>query len=370
MNIGIDARILERKMTGIGRSLYTFLDMLPNYDKENKYYLFSYKGIDLHNDFYKNVTTGRRFINQKFYAPFWLNFVLPKFLKKNKIDVFFSANQILPLYKIKGIKYILTLNDVIYKVNKTFHPLVYRLYLSFFAFFSVKNSDVIVTISKYSKEDILRYYNVNEEKIKVIYLAAEKKFKPMDLSASQKQDIRKKYNLPENIVLYLGVIENRKNIVGILKTADIISKTNIKLNFLLVGRIGYGGKQLITEIEKRDNVIYMEHIPDDLLSIIYNVSFAFIFPSYYEGFGYPPLEAMQTGLPVLTSNTTSLVEIVEDGGILLDPNDSEAFAKKLVELFENKEYYKEVKNKGIRQASKFSIESTTTQLVEVFNLFN
>ena len=369
MNIGIDARILERKMTGIGRSLYTFLDVLPSYDKKNKYYLFSYDKIDLHKDFYKNVTTGRSFINQKFYAPFWLNFVLPKFLKKNKIDVFFSANQILPLYRIKGIKYILTLNDVIYKVDKSFHPLIYRLYLSFFAYFSVINSHSIVTISEYSKKDILRYYNVNEEKIKVIYLAAEKKFKQMDFNESQKQDIRKKYNLPENIVLYLGVIENRKNIKGILKTADIISNTNIKLNFLLVGRIGYGGNELIDEIQKRENVSYMEHIPDDLLSIIYNVSFAFIFPSYYEGFGYPPLEAMQTGLPVLTSNTTSLVEIVEDGGITLDPDDSQAFANQLALLFENKEYYEEFKNKGIKQASKFNIESTTTKLVEIFNSF-
>lgn len=369
MNIGIDVRILERKMTGIGRILYTFLNSLPAFDKRNKYYLFSYEGIDVNKEFYVNISTGKGILPQKIYAPIWFNFILPRHLKENQIDIFFSANQILPFLKVSRVKYVVMLNDVIYKVDKTFHPLIYRLYLSFFAFFSIKNSDLILTISEYSKKDILKSYDVNEEKIKVVYLAAEKKFKPLDLSDSDKSELRKKYSLPENIVLYLGVIENRKNIAGILKTAELIKAQGLDLTFLIVGRIGYGGKEILNEIRKRSNVIYMEHIPDELLSKIYNLSFAFIFPSLYEGFGYPPLEAMQSGLPVLSSNTTSLLEVIDDGGILLNPKDSEGFAVELKRLFTDKEYYNSIRSKGIEQASKFNIESTTTKLVEIFNSF-
>lgn len=367
MNIGIDVRILERKMTGIGRILYTFLNSLPAFDKVNKYYLFSYEGIDFNKEFFVHITTGKGILPQKIYAPIWFNFILPKHLKENNIDIFFSANQILPFHKVSQVKYVVMLNDVIYKVDKSFHPLIYRLYLSFFAFFSTKNSDLILTISEYSKKDILKYYDLNEQKIKVVYLAAEKKFKPLNLSDSEKSELRKKFKLPENTVLYLGVVENRKNIKGILKTADSIKAHGLDLTFLIIGRIGYGGKEIINEIRKRSNVIYMEHIPDELLSKIYNLSFAFIFPSYYEGFGYPPLEAMQSGLPVLCSNTTSLLEVIDDGGILLDPNDSEGFAIELKRLFNNKEYYNHCRSKAIDRAAKFSIESTTSKLVEIFN---
>jgi glycosyltransferase involved in cell wall biosynthesis len=370
MNIGVDARILERKMTGIGRSLNTFLNELPNFDKKNKYFLFSYERLNFNNSFFQNVTTGRSIIPQKLFAPIWMNFVLPKYLKKNKIDLFFSANQVVPIRKVKKTKYILVLNDVIYKVDKSFHPFIYRKYLQFFAYFSVKNSDLIITISEYSKRDILKYYKVKEEKIKVVYLAAEKKFRPLNLSENQRTEIRKSLGLSEYIILYLGMIENRKNISGILSIADKLGGHRTDLKFLLIGKIGYGGKKLLKEINRRTNVVYMQHIDDNLLNKIFNISFVFLFPSFYEGFGYPPLEAMQSGLPVLSSNTTSLVEIVNNGGLMHSPEDYDSFKADILRLLEDKNYYNEIKQKGFEQAKKFNILSTTKDLVEIFNSFN
>jgi glycosyltransferase involved in cell wall biosynthesis len=367
MNIGIDARILERKMTGIGRFLKTFLTELPAIDKQNKYYLFTYDSINIHDDFYTNIQTVKGFLPQKLFSPIWCNFILPRYLKKNKIDLFFSANQLIPLIKIKNIKYIFVLHDVIYKVDKTFHPLVYRKYLQFFTYFSIKSSDLIITVSEYSKQDILKYYKVKENKIKVIYQAVDEEFKILNLADDEKKEIKKRLNLPEHIILYVGVIENRKNITGILRIADEVYKKDKDIKFVLIGKIGYGGEKLFEKIQTRENVVYLGNVEDQLLKKIYNISSVFLFPSFYEGFGFPPLEAMKSGLPVVSSNNASLKEIIDSGGLLHEPDDYNSFVQDIFKLIGDKKFYLEVRNNGIERAKIFNINHTAKELVNAFN---
>lgn len=367
MNIGIDARILERKMTGIGRFLHTFLAELKLIDQENNYFLFTYEKIRIDESYFNLVTTGNSILPQKIFAPFWMNFILPRKLKQNKIDVFFSVNQLTPIVKVRGVKFILVLHDVIYKVDKSFHPWIYRKYLEFFTFFSIRKSDVIVTVSNFSKSDILRFYKVPDEKIKVVYQAAEPLFKPDELSLHEANKIKGELKLSSKIVLYLGMIENRKNIDTIIKVADELVTYQNEISLLIIGKIGYGGKKILTEIEKRKNIKYIAHIDDQLLKKIYNISFVFLFPSYYEGFGYPPLEAMQSGLPVLASNNTSLKEIINNGGILHDPNDYRSFSQDIINLLNDPVLYNSLKKRGIERARYFDMHKTTTELVAIFN---
>jgi glycosyltransferase involved in cell wall biosynthesis len=368
MNIGIDARLLERKITGIGRILIMLLKELPKIDKKNKYFLFSYEKLNFgEDDYYENIPTMKSLGSQKFFAPFWINFVLPKYLKKNKINLFFSINQLIPLVKIKGVKYVFVLNDVIHKVDRSFHPFIYRKYLQVFTYFSVKSSDSILTISEYSKQDILKYYKVDESKVKVIYPAADTEFRPMNLSENEKSEIRKTLGLPEHVVLYLGMIENRKNILGILRIADEVYLRNNKIKFLLAGKIGYGGEKIMSEMSKRENVLYLNNVDDQLLKKLYNISSVFLFPSFYEGFGFPPLEAMQSGLPVLAANNSSLIEIVGVGGILHDSNDYHAFVQDIFKLIEDKKFASEMINKGIEKAREFSIQNNVQGFIDAFN---
>jgi glycosyltransferase involved in cell wall biosynthesis len=369
MNIGIDARLLERKMTGIGRVLMMILKELPQNDNKNKYFLFSYGRLNLIEEFYRNIPTVKSFLPQKFFSPFWINFILPYYLKKNKIDLFFSINQLIPLIKIKGVKYILVLHDVTHKVNKSFHPYSYRKYLQFFTYFSIKRSDLIITVSNYSKQDILKHYKVDADKIKVLYQAADKGFHPVNFSEEVKAEEKKMFGSPQHLVLYIGMIENRKNILGILKIADEIYTRNKSIKFLLIGKIGYGGNNLLKEILKRENVIYLRSVDDNLLKKIYNISSVFLFPSYYEGFGFPPLEAMQSGLPVLASDNTSLKEIVDSGGILHDPDDYHSFSEDILKLINDKGFYTEIRDRGIERAKKFNINITVEEIINIFNSF-
>jgi glycosyltransferase involved in cell wall biosynthesis len=368
MNIGIDARLLERKMTGIGRVLEVFLKTLPKIDTNNKYFLFSYEKLDFkQGKFYTNITTVKSIGSQKIFAPFWINFILPRYLKKNKIDLFFSINQMLPLVKPKGIKYIFTLHDVIYRVDKSFHPFIYRKYLQFFIYFSIKNSDLIITDSEYSKQDILKYYKIDQSKVQVVYSSANEYFQPLNLIDEQIKNVKEKYDLRKYNVLYVGMIENRKNIMGILKIADEILKINNEIGFILIGKIGYGGNKLLNEVKKRKNVIYLSNIDDNKLKMMYNVADIFLFPSFYEGFGFPPLEAMQTGIPVLSSNNTSLKEIVGNGGITHEAHDLQSFTKDIIKLLGDKNLYEEMRRRGFEQAKKFNIDNTVKELVHTFN---
>ena len=368
MNIGIDARLLERRMTGIGRILFLLLKEIPKIDTHNKYFLFSYDSIDVDKNFYTNIATVRSILPQKLFSPIWNNFILPRYLKKENIDILFSVNQILPMIKVKGCKYISAVNDVIYKADPNFLPFTYRKYLQFFAYFSIKISDLIITISEYSKKDILKHYKVDEKKVKVILQSANKEFKPMNIEEIEKNEIKTKLKLIRHTILYVGVIENRKNILGILKVADEL-KENKDIRFLLIGKIGYGGKKIIREAEKRKNVIYHSNIDDTLLQKIYNISDIFLFPSYYEGFGYPPLEAMQSGLPVIAANNTSLAEIVGTGGILHKADDYKSMANDIVKLLSDNSFYLKMREKGLERSKKFSLEKTARETVDVFNSF-
>jgi glycosyltransferase involved in cell wall biosynthesis len=369
MKIGVDARLLERKMTGVGRYLLNILKNLPECDNQNDYFLFSYGKLPQYEKGRIKIIPTLNFtpqgIFQKAISPFWLNFVLPKYLEKYKIDLFFSPNHFLPLKKIKP-KSIVVIHDVFHKIDKNFHPLYYRKYADFLLTRAIKNSELIVTVSESSKRDIIRFYNTPEEKIKVVYEAADDIFRLRNLSEFEKIKLREKYNLPEKFILYVGVLEERKNIRGIIKIADLI-KDKIEIPILLFGKIGHRGEKYLKEIKKRKNIQYKGFIDTQNLHYIYNLATIFLFPSFYEGFGLPVLEAMQSGVPVLTTNASSLPEVVGDSGLMHNPKDYDGFAKDIIRLLEDKDFYDRLKNKGLEQAKKFNWKKTTREIIEIFN---
>ncbi len=268
MNIGIDARLLERRITGIGRVLERLLAEIPNYDAENTYYLFTYNPIQCE-EYYKNISTIKSIIPQKLFSPIWNNLILPLYLKKYKIDILLSINQVVPLLKLGKCKYISVVHDVIFRKDRSFLPVIYRLYLTLFSYFSLRISDVIITVSEFSKKDIMQHYNVDEKKIHVVHLSASRKFYPLHLREEEKRKIKESLQLSKYVVLYVGMIENRKNIKGILNIADEMKMKRNDVQFLLIGGKGYGSNKLIPEIEKRENVKYISKVDDILLNKIY-----------------------------------------------------------------------------------------------------
>ncbi len=365
MHIGIDARLLERKMTGMGRYLSSIVKFISEYDSRNKYFLFSFKKLK---DFEKaNIlsvpTAKRRILPQKLFSPIWLNFVLPNYLRKYKIDLFFSPVLVPNIWT--KCKKILVVADVLTKIDRNYFSFIFRWYVNMMKHKAIRKSAVIITISQNSKKDIMKFYKIPKQKIKVVYLAAEKRFCPRELRVDQKDYLRNRYNLPSKFILYVGVIEFRKNIRGVIEIADLIeSETNIPI--LLFGRVGHQGKTYLKEIRKRKNIQYKGFIEDSDLPYIYNLATIFLFPSFYEGFGLPPLEAMQSGTPVLTSNSSSLPEVVGKGGIMHDPKNYGGFAEDIIKLLGDDNFYQEMREKGILQAKRFSWQKTAQEVIDTF----
>jgi glycosyltransferase involved in cell wall biosynthesis len=367
MKIGIDARLLERKMTGIGRYLENIVERIPEFDRENQYVLFSccqlpgFPKENVSNVFTSDAATGEIF--KKIKSALWLHAVLPQFLRKEKIDILFSPNTLLPIGHT-GTKNIITICDLFQLVDPRFHSWFYRIYVSFFLSRTLKKMDHVLTISEASKRDIIRFLHIPEEKITVTYLAADERFTPRVISSEDRVRFAEKYGLPDRFILYVGVLEKRKNIDGIIKIADDLrSKTDVPI--ILAGRIGHGGNEYVSEIKRRSNMRYLG-FPDDIdLPYLYNLAEIFLFPSLYEGFGLPPLEAMQSGIPVIASNTSSLPEVIGDAGILLAPEDHEGSATAILELLGDSRKRSDLVQKGLKQAKRFSFEKTARETIDV-----
>jgi glycosyltransferase involved in cell wall biosynthesis len=367
MNIGIDARLLSGKMTGISRYLWNLIRFIPLYDKKNKYYLYTYDKVNYENDFYTFVPTQKEKISRQIYSHYWLNFILPKYLGENKIDLFFTPYLLVPLKK-RNYKNVITIHDSMPRACKEYYSLHYRKYMEFILPIVIERSDAIVTVSESARRDIIKYNNVSEEKIHYVHFWTDDKYKPRDCNKIEKELLLKKYNLPENYILYVGAIEKRKNIEGILKISDILSSRGVDIKFVLIGNGGFGCKPLYEEMNKRrDRIIHLHGIDEQDLPIIYNLAQMFLFPSFYEGFGSPPLEAMKSGIPVLASNNSSLIEVVGEGGLLGDPIDYNFFVKNIIELLNDKDFHKKMAIRSLEQAKKFTHAIHIPKLISIFN---
>lgn len=369
MRIGIDARLLSTKIRGTARYLSNLIEYLPQFDNKNEYFAFQYENVPRDNKFYSYIPIKKSKLPRQIYEHYWLNFVLPKYIAKHKIDIFFTPYIFVPLQK-KNWKNVIAIHDSLTKVCKEYYSFHYRKYLDLLVPPSVKRSDAIITVSESAMNDIIKYYDVPPEKTQYLHLWTDQKYKPIVLSTDDKKELMKKYGLPEKFILFVSVLEERKNITGIFKVSDLLLKRGIDIKIVFVGREGFGFDKIANKFESNsDRFIRLKDIDDKDLVRIYNLATLFFFPTHYEGFGLPPLEAMKCGLPVVASNNSSIPEVVGDGGILGEADDYEFFAEKIALLLNDNNYYSSLKQKAIQQAEKFTAENHISKLVNIFNSF-
>ena len=392
MRIGIDSHFLEKHYGGLTTYLKGILKEISEIDELNEYFLFfqHFNPVKLVKQFKLSDKLNQLKTLNKINWFRWFNFILPRQLKDYKIDLFFSPNHFLPI-KRAAKKEVVVVHDLAWKINPEWKNPSFRIYAELFQKKSIQRADKIIVDSEKTKRDVMKYYSVNEltnsninelkKKIEVVYLAADEEFKPRELSQESKLSLLRKLSIFDNlsslkslknlpaVILYVGRIERRKNIQGIIEIANKIRKLDRfkDLKFILFGPVGPGGNQFLNVIRNTKNIQYKGVAKDKDLSYIYNLSKIFLFPSFYEGFGISPLEAIQSGVPVLVSNTSSLPEVVGQGGLMHDPKNYEGFAKDITRLLEENEFYQEMRKRGIEQAKKFSWRKTAEKLVTMFN---
>ncbi|MBD7915158.1 glycosyltransferase family 4 protein [Clostridium sp. Sa3CUN1] len=370
MNISIDARGINLyNGTGIGTYTENLVKELLDIDKKNNYLLF-WTGKNYEN--YKRDNCKIVFTSKK-HGVFYENYYFPNFLKNNDIDIHHIPQNGIGFSDTYVTNCIVTIHDLIpYVLPET----TGRGYLEKFLRLMpsiIDKSKGILTVSEYSKKDILKFFNhIPEDKVFVTPLAANSNFKPLD-KASCKNFIREKYNFNKPYILYIGGFSSRKNAKDLILSFDKISKDLKEPHVLLLaGSIKDEGKKLVEltkDLSSKDNIIFTGFVEDDLLPTLYNGAEAFIYPSIYEGFGLPPLEAMSCKTPVITSNITSIPEVTGDAAILINPFNKFELEEALINLLNNDSLKLDLANKGYERSLQFSWKNTAMKTLEAYEKF-
>lgn len=366
MKIAIDARGINwYGGTGIGTYTENVLKNLIDIDQKNKYHI--YWSLDKYEPFIKDNT--KILMTSKKHHRFFQDYYFPYNLQQENVDLYHIPQNGIGLNPNIKCKKIVTIHDLIpYIMPET----VGKGYLLKFLKEMpniIENADGIITVSEYSKKDILRFFPIDEKKIFVTPLAADKKYKPLDKEKS-KLILKEKYNINKPFILYLGGFSERKNVHGLIKAfAKIYDKLDKEYDLVIVGSYKDQSQTLIKlrdSLNMENKIIFTGYAKDEDLPIYYNGCEIFVYPSLYEGFGLPPLEAMNCKTPVITSNRTSIPEVVQDGGVLIDPNNIEQLSDSIGNLLSNESlrlYYGE---QGYKISQNYSWKSTAKKTLEAY----
>jgi glycosyltransferase involved in cell wall biosynthesis len=367
MKIAIDARGANwYSGTGIGTYTQQILKYLLQHDVKNSYLLY-WSGMN-YRDLYKsdNVTIS---VASKKHHRFFEEYFIPENLKNKEVDVYHVPQNGIGLSARKSCINISTIHDLIpYIMPET----VGKGYLKKFIAQMpgiIQSSDVIVTVSEFSKRDIMRIFDVEEERIKVTHLAADSIFAPMEKDEA-KNLLNETYGISDEFILYLGGFSPRKNVKSILVAYSRIYK-NLSNNYkiVIIGPSKDEHSYLISLCESlgiKDKVHFTGYVPYEHLPHFYNACKVFVYPSLYEGFGLPPLEAMSCGTPVITSNVSSIPEVVGDGAILINPFDTEELKNSLENVLEDEKLYKDLAERGYERSRSFSWQNTASKTLKVY----
>lgn len=352
MRIIIDTQTTLGKKSGFGFYVENLVNNLKKVDSKNEYFFVNsgWKG---------RMSTPKRFR--------WDQHKLVGKARKLKADVVHQPCFSVPIFG--NFKKVVTIHDLIpikFPKNLGFAS---RMFFTKFMPFTYRYADKIIAISESTKKDLVEILGIDEKKIRVIYEAASENFQVID-DMDKIVEIKKKYKITGPYILNVGTLEPRKNLELLVRVfASVIKDDSLEHRLVLVGKKGWGYEKLfklIKDLNIEDRVIWTDYVEDDDLPYIYNGASLFAFPSLYEGFGLPILEAMKCGVPVISSNTSSMPEIVSDAGILIDPKDEKKWVKEIGEVLNNDVVQVKLREKGLEQAKKFSWEKCARETLEVY----
>lgn len=370
MHIAFDAKRAFLNSSGLGNYARTLIKSLNTYFPENHYTLFTPRTAQ--NDFHKVVSNQstitiqepEHFIDKKLRAR-WRSFGITPMLNEKHVQVYHGLSNELPfnINQFKGKK-IVTIHDLIFLRYPKLYPFIDRTIYNKKFRNACDTADIIIAISKETKRDIEKYYFIPESKIKVIYQSCDEQYY-REIPAHVKEKVQQKYNLPAEYLLYVGTIEERKNLLTLVKalkeTKDIplIVVGNKKKYFETV-------MEYITSNNLQHRVQFLEHTTHDEMPAIYSRAKIFIFPSFFEGFGIPILEALTSKVPVITTAGGCFPEAGGPNSIYIDPNNEKELAERINFIWKSETLRKEMAEKGFEYAQGFHPQKCVEQLMQIY----
>ncbi|EKE20218.1 MAG: mannosyltransferase B-like protein [uncultured bacterium] len=368
MKIGIDIRCLsDGKRTGVEEYTINLLENIFELDKKNEYILFSNSYHD--GSFDERIFSGFKNVKVKrFHWPnkllnfcFWYLHWPHVDTMLGGVDVFFMPN-INFVALSKKTKLLLTVHDLSFEIFPETFSLKRRTWHHFVNPRSLcKRADQIIAVSDSTKDDIVNLYGVDEQKIQRVYNGISDEIAELDRNDSRLIEVKEKYHLPFNFIFYLGTVEPRKNIPAIVLAYDKLRSLGNpqldKYKLVIAGGKGWKIGKILDQMRNAkftQDIIFTSCILSQDKAAVYTLASLFVYPSFFEGFGIPVLEAMRVGVPVITSNGSSLPEVVDQGAIMIDPDKPDELFLAMKEILLNRELHASLSQMGSRQSVRFN----------------
>jgi len=369
MKIGIDGRAAKwYRGTGIGTYTYRLLSALNSLQKANEYLLFMPKSsncdILFSDNFHiKNISEGNK-------NNFWDEVNIPNILVDKDMELYHVPQNGVGLPQEKTLPFVITLHDIIpYKMPETVGDTYLRIFNEEMPDI-VKRCDGIITVSEYSKNDIANYFNFPKGKIYVTHLAAEDIYYPIDKEKAN-IIIKNQYGITGDYILYVGGFSPRKNIVGLIEAfSKLVTKYKEDIKLVIAGKQGKSYsiyKKRAIDLGLEDKVLFPGFIEVEHLPYLYNAAKLLAYPSFYEGFGLPPVEAMACGIPVITSNVTSIPEVLGDSAVFINPHDVDELYSSMYEVLCDEKLRDRLIIKGLVRSSELSWKKTAKKTLLAYS---
>lgn len=372
MRIGININHAIGEKTGIGRYAQELVKGLARVDRTNKYLLYSYFWHRFPP--YSKAPWLPRQDNFFDFGP--SNLFIKYYMERTKLphdwvlgrpDIIHSTHLTAP--RLQRAKLVVTVPDLTFVTHTQFHVEENINYCSEQMNRAKNRADHFIAISDNTKHDLVARLRIPEGKITVTHLAADIIYRPLE-DEEKIRVLRKKYGIDRDFLLFVGSIEPRKNVQGVLHAISKLS-TGLKKEYMFVAAGGTGWLNnevynLIENLGLTGIVKFLGYLDDDELPVLYNAATAFVYPSFYEGFGLPPLEAMACGTPVITSNVSSIPEVVGDAAFKVDPANIEELATAIEKVLSDNELRRQLSEAGIERSKKFSWKKTAEATLAVY----
>ena len=371
MHIGFDISALSLPKSGVGHYQVNLLNALLKIDKENFYNLYAFnfrnrnrfKKLQFQSENYKINTIP---IPQRLITAWWLMANFPSLESVvGECDVYHISEICMqPTKKAKTVAFIHDLTTILYpdshvKSNVFLHNRRFK---------NIHKADVILTNSEYTKKDIIKHLKVKPDKIFVTHLGADECFKP--IVPSDTKPVLEKYSIKKPYILFTGNLEPRQNVTSLVKAFNKLKKEHqIPHQLVLAGGKGWLYDDLLKEIELsnyKEDIKQIGYVDDADLPALMNGTQVFVYPSFYEGFGLPILEAMQCGTPVITSSTSSMPEVGGEACLYIDPNSADELSDKIYKVISDENLQEDLSKKGVEQAKNFSWEKCARETLKIY----
>lgn len=364
MRIGINGRFLIARRTGVQRAAYNLIKNLVQLDRENEYFLFTHESQRHSPEWqYPNVRIIPSEIQEgdNLRNHLWEQFTLPRLAKLHGVDLLHSPANTAPLF-YKG-KSVIHIHDLCFVVNPQWYSFTFRTVYNLLIPRLAKRATKIITNSNNSKNDLLKYCDLAADRVSLIYWAVDDTF---TAAADPKQE---EPVADAGYILYVGSLEPRKNITALLKGYEYLREKypQLKTKLVLIGGESplFANVRLSIKLYK-DDIIFKGFVTDKELRQAYRDASVVAYPSLYEGFGLPPLEAMACGTPVVTSSTSSLPEVVGDSALMVSPHDYQRMGEMLAKVLLDKDLAAELRSRGLERVKRFNWVRVARETLSVF----